>query len=72
MTVAVSGLWRCLSPKGCERAVTRTPFEGPTQADAQKETDPLRCPDCGSQVIMYAGDRESVREDDVEEEHDAA
>ena len=62
MTVATGGLWRCLAPKGCERAITGTPFFGPTQADAQKETTKLRCPDCGGAFIMYGGD--SLKEED--------
>lgn len=59
---AVTGLWRCETPKGCERAQTRATFPGPSQSDAQRSDEPIRCPDCGGTLIMYAGDQEVAKD----------
>ncbi len=67
MIASPTGLWRCEAPKGCERAQLRTPFSGPSQQEAQRLSDPIRCPDCAGTLVMYAGDHITAEED-----HDAA
>ena len=72
--IATRGRWQCLAePRKCATAATKTTFDGPTQDDARREEEPIRCPDCGGKVIMYAGDQLDERpSDDIEEEHDGA
>ena len=50
-----TGEWKCLDERCVDARAGKT-FTGPTQATAQGRAEPLACPTCNGQVVIYAGD----------------
>lgn len=63
--VVVGGKWQCLAPKGCEGAMKRVPFNGPTQTEVRDSGEPIVCPECGNINVIFAGERREKAQEET-------